>query len=135
MAETFGAWDYTTFAALLVVSTAIGIYFGWVDRKSKDDNNYALGGQSFSAFPVALSLTATSLSAITMMGSPSEYYYYGSTYAWVGLADVISCVVAAFIYLPIYYNLGITSIYEYLDMRFGPTSRLLLTSKFIFSQY
>ena len=128
MTETFSTWDYTTFAALLVVSTAIGVYFGWKDRKTKDDNNYALGGQSFSAFPVALSLTATSLSAITMMGSPSEYYYYGSTYAWVGMADVISCVVAAFIYLPIYYNLGITSIYEYLDMRFGPTSRLLLTS-------
>ena len=78
---------------------------------------------------VALSLTATSLSAITMMGSPSEYYYYGSTYAWVAMADVVACVIAAFIYLPIYYNLGLTSIYEYLDMRFGPTSRLFLTGK------
>ena len=103
--ETFGAWDYTVFAALLVISTAIGVYFGWKDRKTKDDKNYALGGQQFSAVPVALSLTATSLSAITMMGSPSEYYVYGSTYAWVAMADVIACFVAAFIYLPIYYNL------------------------------
>ena len=105
LGETFGPWDYTVFAALLVISTAIGVYFGWKDRKTKDDKNYALGGQQFSAVPVALSLTATSLSAITMMGSPSEYYVYGSTYAWVALADVLACFVAAFVYLPIYYNL------------------------------
>ena len=79
--------------------------------------------------PVALSLTATSLSAITMMGSPAEYYIYGSTYAWVVVADIISCLLAAFVYLPIYYNLGITSIYEYLEIRFGRTSRILMTSK------
>ena len=48
MVETFGAWDYVTFGALLVVSTAIGVYFGWRDRKVKDDKNYALGGQAFS---------------------------------------------------------------------------------------
>ena len=68
MTDQFGPADYSTFGALLVVSTIIGCYFGWVDRKNKDDTNYALGGQAFSALPVALSLTATSLSAITMMG-------------------------------------------------------------------
>ena len=38
----------------------------------KDETNYALGGQSFSALPVALSLTATSISAITMMGKLNQ---------------------------------------------------------------
>lgn len=89
----------------------------------------ALGGQKFSALPVALSLTATSLSAITMMGSPSEYYSYGSSYAWVIVADIIACLFAAFIYLPIYYNLGVTSIYEYVDMRFGRISRVIMTGE------
>ena len=51
-----------------VFSTIIGCYFGWIDRKNEDHTNYALGGQKFTAMPVALSLTATSLSAITMMG-------------------------------------------------------------------
>ena len=87
--------NFTTFASLLLVSTLIGVYFGWKDRRNKDETNYALGGRRFSALPVAVSLTATSLSAITMMGSPSEYYFYGSTYAWTILADAISCVVAA----------------------------------------
>ena len=106
---------------------AIGIFFGWRDRKNKDSNNYALGGQKFTALPVALSLTATSISAITMMGSPSEYYVYGSTFAWVALVDVLACLVAALVYIPIYYNLGVTSIYEYLEIRFGPSSRTIMT--------
>ena len=88
-----------------------------------------MGGQKFTALPVALSLTATSISAITMMGSPSEYYVYGSTFAWVALVDVLACLVAALVYIPIYYNLGVTSIYEYLEIRFGPSSRTIGNSK------
>ena len=68
------------FAALLVISTAIGVYFGWKDRKTKDDKNYALGRQQFSAVPVALSLTATSLavtpsySLVRLRGMPPILY-------------------------------------------------------------
>ena len=97
-----------------------------------------MGGQKFTALPVALSLTATSISAITMMGSPSEYYVYGSTFAWVALVDVLACLVAALVYIPIYYNLGVTSIYEYLEIRFGPSSRTIMTignPKFDISMY
>ena len=36
-------------------STIIGCYFAWVDRKNKDDTNYALGGQKFTAVPVRVS--------------------------------------------------------------------------------
>ena len=88
---------------MLVISSAIGVYFAWKDRQNDDENNYALAGQTFSAWPVSLrkdlniqsltvnqkslskllkSLTATSISAITMMGMPSEYYVFGSTVAW-----------------------------------------------------
>ena len=89
MTDSFGAWDYTVFGILLAMSSAIGIYFAWKDRQNKDEKNYALGGQKFSAWPVALSLTATSISAVTMMGSPSEYYVYGSTMAWGLIAELV----------------------------------------------
>ena len=66
--EKFSAMDFTVFGLLLVISTVIGVFFAWKDRQNRDENNYALGGRVFSAWPVALSLTATSISAITMMG-------------------------------------------------------------------
>lgn len=65
-------------------------------------------------------------------GSPSEYYVYGSTFAWAYAADAISCIVAAVIFIPIYYNLGVTSVYEYLELRFGRMIRVCMTGKFEF---
>jgi len=126
MLDQFSPMDYTVFAILLVISSAIGIYFAWKDRQNDDENNYALAGQTFSAWPVSLSLTATSISAITMMGMPSEYYTFGSTVAWGLIAEFIGCGFAAWIYVPIYYNLGITSINEYLDLRFGKLARTVM---------
>ena len=65
-------------------------------------------------------------------GSPSEYYVYGSTFAWAYAADAISCIVAAVIFIPIYYNLGVTSVYEYLELRFGRMIRVCMTGKLEF---
>jgi len=61
----------------LLFSVSIGIYIWWQDRTNTDDNNYATGGRKFSPWPVAFSIGATSISAITMIGTPSEYYIYG----------------------------------------------------------
>ena len=70
---------------------------------------------------------------ILYSGSPSEYYVYGSTFAWAYAADAISCIVAAVIFIPIYYNLGVTSVYEYLELRFGRMIRVCMTGKFEFN--
>ena len=37
------------------------------------------------------------------------------------------CAFAAWIYVPVYYNLGVTSINEYIDLRFGSMTRLVMT--------
>ena len=37
-----------------MISSAIGVYFAWKDRQNDDENNYALAGQTFSAWPVSL---------------------------------------------------------------------------------
>ena len=92
-----------------------------------DEKNYALGGQAFTAWPVALSLTATSISAITIMGAPSETYVYGSTMCWGLIGDVMGCAFAAFVFIPLYWSLGVTSVNEYIDLRFGKVARLVLT--------
>ena len=36
------------------------------------------------------------MSAITMIGSPAEYYYYGSTYAWYMFAELIAITLGRF---------------------------------------
>ena len=76
---------------------------------------------------MALSLTATSISAITIMGAPSETYVYGSTMCWGLIGDIMGCTIAAFVYIPLYWSLGVTSVNEYIDLRFGKIARLVLT--------
>lgn len=64
------------------------------------------------AVPVALSLTASFMSAITVLGTPVEVYQYGAIFILICFAYVLMVVVSAEIFLPIFYRLGITSTYE-----------------------
>lgn len=60
-----------------------------------------------------------------MMGLPSEMYTYG-TQLWLGvIAEAASFGVAAIFFVPVLYNLQLTSSYEYLEMRYSLTLRKL----------
>lgn len=63
---SLSALDYVIFASLLVISAIIGGYFAYKSRNQKPDaEDYLLGGRKMSPYPVALSLTASLLSAIS----------------------------------------------------------------------
>lgn len=54
----FGAVDYGVIAVLLLVSAAIGIYFGFFDGTEQTTEEYLLGGRRMRPIPVAISLVA-----------------------------------------------------------------------------
>lgn len=58
------------------------------------------------------------LSGITLLGVPSEIYLYGTQYAACLLSAVYCSVIIIYIYLPVFYELEISSSYEYLKRRF-----------------
>ncbi len=62
--------------------------------------------------PVALSLLASFMSAITLLGTPSEMYQYGTQYWLIGPSYIIVVFVAAHVMLPVFYRLELTSVYE-----------------------
>lgn len=56
----FSTVDYVIFAALLLLSALIGVYFGFVSKiKQNNTKEYLLGGKTMSKFPVSASLIAT----------------------------------------------------------------------------
>lgn len=62
----FSLWDWVVFGLLFLVSALIGVYFAFVSRnKQQDTDDYLLGGRQMSGIPVAFSLTASFMSAIT----------------------------------------------------------------------
>lgn len=62
---------------------------------------------------------------------PADVFRYGAAYWLVVISMAILPFFAVYIYLPVYYNLQITSTYEYLEMRFDSRTRTL--ASFIFA--
>lgn len=52
------------------------------------------------------------LSGITLLGVPTEIYYYGTQYLIVGVVNVVVIFIVLHIYLPVFYELQFTSVYE-----------------------
>lgn len=62
--------------------------------------------------PVAFSLMATFMSSITLLGVSSENYTYGTQFVVINISYGLFTPVAAYLYLPVFYKLQATSVYE-----------------------
>lgn len=69
---SFQAADYVVFATMLLVSAAVGVYYAWADRGQSTSGEFLVGGRRLTALPVSLSLTASFMSAITVLSNPAE---------------------------------------------------------------
>ncbi|KAE8615071.1 hypothetical protein XENTR_v10008401 [Xenopus tropicalis] len=128
---SFTVWDYVVFALMLLISAVIGIYYAFAGGGQKTSKDFLMGGRSMTAVPVALSLTASFMSAVTVLGTPAEVYRFGSMFSIFAFTYAIVVVISSEVFLPVFYRLGITSTYEYLELRFNKFVRLLGTILFI----
>ncbi|KAI2665546.1 Sodium-coupled monocarboxylate transporter 1 [Labeo rohita] len=130
-AASFSVWDYVVFTLMLLISAGIGVYYAFAGGGQSSSADFLVGGRSMTAVPVALSLTASFMSAITVLGTPVEVYQYGAIFILICFSYVLMVAVSSEIFLPIFYRLGITSTYEYLEMRYNKVIRLFGTVLFI----
>ena len=108
----FSNIDYVIFSCVLLVSAAIGIFFGCSGGKQKTASEFLMADRQMQVLPVAMSLLATFISAITLLGTPAEIYIFGTHYVILGFAYCLMMPAVIFIYHPIFYRLGITSVFE-----------------------
>uniref|UniRef100_A0A131XL39 Putative sodium/solute symporter n=1 Tax=Hyalomma excavatum TaxID=257692 RepID=A0A131XL39_9ACAR len=124
----FGGVDYAVLAAMLSVSSGIGLYFAWRDRRDQSNQSFLLGNRQLGLLPVSLSMMASLQSATTVLGYPAEMYYRGTQF-WVAIFGLaISNIIAAEVFLPVFYRLQLTSVNSYLERRFNSTAVRLLGS-------
>lgn len=109
---TFSAADYVVFAATLLVSASIGLYYAIKDRKSTDEKDFLLAGRSMQTLPVSLSLLSSFISAITLLGTPAEVYTNNTMYWWISIGFILSAAGTAHIFVPVFYQLEITSVFQ-----------------------
>ncbi|NWU95333.1 SC5AC protein, partial [Upupa epops] len=125
--KKFVAWDYAVFAALFLVCASIGVFFAVKERKKKTSNEFLVGGRQMTCGPIAFSLTTSFMSAVTVLGTPSEVYRYGASFVLFFLSYALVIILTAELFLPVFYRSGITSTYEYLELRFNKIVRLAAT--------
>ncbi|XP_005068044.1 sodium-coupled monocarboxylate transporter 1 [Mesocricetus auratus] len=128
---SFVVWDYLVFAGMLLISASIGIYYAFAGGGQQTSKDFLMGGRSMTAVPVALSLTASFMSAVTVLGTPAEVYRFGAIFSIFSITYFLVVVISAEVFLPVFYRLGITSTYEYLELRFNRLIRLCGTVLFI----
>ncbi|XP_043977028.1 sodium-coupled monocarboxylate transporter 1 [Gambusia affinis] len=128
---TFSIWDYVVFAGTILGAASIGLFQAIRSRKETSSAEFLLGGRQMTAVPVAMSLTASFMSGITVIGTPAEAYRFGIAFWTFGFSYAIMSVITAELFVPLFYRLGITSAYEYLEHRFNRIIRLIGTSMYI----
>ena len=123
--------------------SVIGIYLivlismGFLLRNQHSKSDYFLGGRSVGWKPLTLSVMATQLSAISFVSAPAFVgLRQGGGLKWLSyeLAVPLAMILILTTILPILYRSGVVSIYDYLEQRFGRSSRLLLSIVFQFSR-
>ena len=103
-------------AVYFTVLLLIGRFSG---GKSDDNENFFLAGKSSPWWLVALGMVGTSISGVTFISVPGMPLTIDMTYMQTVLGFVVGYIVIAKILLPLYYRLELTSIYTYLERRFG----------------
>jgi SSS family solute:Na+ symporter len=119
----------------------IAVYLAWVIwdgiRLSKNTNEiegYFLASRSLPWWAVGLSVMATQLSAITMIGTTGQGYAVGMGLLQQYYALPIAMIVLAVTFVPFFHNARIFTAYEYLERRFDAKTRSFTALLFLFSR-
>ena len=123
--------DILALVAYLLLITGIGFY---CSRKNTNTEEYFVGGRSFSGWVIGLSLVGTSISSITFLAYPGDAFKTSWLRFVPNLMLPIGILIAAYFFLPFFRRGKVTSAYEYLEDRFGPSIRVYGAVAFIIAQ-
>lgn len=108
-----------------VLSALLLVYFGvlfWISRatsKNATTQSFFSGDKKSPWYLVAFGMIGTSLSGVTFISVPGKVLSSGWHYYQLVLGFFLGYFVVAFVLLPIYYRMQLTSIYTYLERRLG----------------
>jgi len=117
----FAPADWLVLVGYFLTLAITGYLFSRKSNKTTED--YFLGSRQMPPWAVAISIVATSLSAVTFISVPESAYLGDLTYLATNIGMIIAAIVIAFVFLPAFYQSNSASIYELLETRFGSSSR------------
>lgn len=112
---------------ILLFSFVIGYFLlllvvAWYTSKNSNNESFFIGNKNSNWMLVAFGMIGTSLSGVTFVSVPGTVTTQAFAYFQVVIGYLIGYIIIAFVLLPLYYRLNLTSIYNYLQKRFGMVS-------------
>jgi Na+/proline symporter len=121
--------------------TIIGTYLVWIvwdgirlTKRSQELEGYFLASRSLPWWAVGLSVMATQLSAITMIGTTGQGYADGMRFLQFYYALPIAMIALSMTLVPFFHNANVYTAYEYLERRFDAKTRAFTSLLFLMSR-
>lgn len=112
--------DWLVLAAYGGLMVGVGIYFA---RQNQTVDDYLLGGRRMSPIALGLSLFATLVSTLSYLGNPGEMISHGPMMTTQIAAHPLIFVIVGYGLIPLLMRQPVTSAYELLESRLGPSIR------------
>src|SRR5688572_19162915 len=116
-------------------------FFAWIIydglKRTKDSHTldgYFLATRSIPWWAAGLSVMATQLSAITMIGTTGQGYTDGMRFVQFYFGLPVAMIILSLTLVPFFYNSGVYTAYEYLEKRFDAKTRSFTSLLFLFSR-
>ena len=103
--------DYLVFSTVLLISASIGL-FAAIKHRNAPAEHLLTANRKLPLLPVALSLAASFMSAIFVLGVPAEAYLNSTEYWWIGLGYIPAEIITCLLIMPVFYKLKLTSAYQ-----------------------
>ncbi len=125
---TFHTVDWLILGGYIIAISTLGSLFY---RRKTSAGDFFLGGRSMKALPVAISLVAADMSAISYMGAPAWTYQHNLELVWSSWSYLFIAPVVMYLFMPFYSRFKFYTAYEYLERRFDLKTRLLGSAIFL----
>jgi SSS family transporter len=146
--QDFGTFHFRQKSGVIPMTSidwvVLGIYIiaiigmsAFIGRRQKSQEDYYLGGRAMPSWQVGLSIVATQVSAISLVGAPAFIALKGNGgLLWLQYEFAIPLAMMGImlIMVPLYYRTRAITIYEYLEKRFGPWTRMSISAVFLLSR-
>jgi Na+/proline symporter len=124
---------------IILFSFVIGYFLlllgvAWYTSRNADNESFFIGNRNSNWVLVAFGMIGTSLSGVTFVSVPGDVGKGNFHYFQLVLGYLLGYLVVAFVLLPLYYRLNLTSIYTYLSQRFGRLAHKTGASYFLLSR-
>lgn len=120
--------------AVIAIYFAVLLLISYLTSKGAKNDAFFTGNRSSKWYLVSFGMIGASLSGITFISVPGMVANEGFSYMQMVIGYLIGYALIAFVLLPLYYRLNLTSIYAYLNQRYGTITHKIGAGFFLLSR-